>query len=100
HRMRARAPLFRRRRRARSGATLLAPYPPRCAQGGMLTVIVQAVWLALPVILGGVVHIAIIKLDLLPALARVPLDGGMSLRGRRVLGDHKTVRGAATMIAA
>ena len=62
--------------------------------------IAQAVWTALPVILGGLVHVAVIRLDLLPGLARVPLDGGLTFRGRRLLGDHKTVRGAVTMIGA
>ena len=63
-------------------------------------IIAQATWLALPVILGGLVHVAVIELDLLPALARLPLDGGVTVRGRRLLGDHKTVRGAVTMIGA
>ena len=54
----------------------------------------QVLWLALPVILGGAVHIAVIKLDWLGALARLPLDGGATFRGRRLLGAHKTVRGA------
>src|SRR5262245_12476059 len=60
----------------------------------------QVVWLALPVILGGAVHIAVIKLDWLAALARLPLDGGVTLRRRRLLGAHKTVRGAVTMVGA
>src|SRR5207244_5329389 len=67
---------------------------------GFLMSVAQAVWLAIPVILGGAVHIAVIKLDLLRSLARVPLDGGLCFRGRRLLGDNKTVRGAVTMIGA
>lgn len=63
-------------------------------------IVAQAVWLALPVILGGLVHVAVIELDLLPGLARLPLDAGIRLRGRRLLGDHKTVRGAVTMTGA
>src|SRR5881396_3901815 len=43
----------------------------------------QVLWLALPVILGGAVHIVVIKLDWLGALARLPL-----------------VRGAVTMVGA
>jgi hypothetical protein len=35
---------------------------------------------------------------LLPALRR-PLDGGLALRGRRLLGDNKTWRGAVCMTA-
>ena len=62
--------------------------------------VAQAVWLATPVILGGAVHIAVIKLDLLRSLAGLPLDGGLRFRGRRLLGDNKTVRGAVTMIGA
>jgi hypothetical protein len=54
----------------------------------------------MPVILGGLVHVAVIKLDLWPGLARLPLDGGLTLRRRRLLGDHKTVRGAVVMIGA
>jgi len=60
----------------------------------------QVLWLALPVILGGAVHVAVIKLDWLGALARMPLDGGATFRGRRLLGAHKTVRGAVTMVGA
>src|SRR5256885_15243139 len=60
----------------------------------------QVLWLALPVILGGAVHVAVIKLDWLGALARLPLDGGATFRGHRLLGAHKTVRGAVTMVGA
>ena len=60
----------------------------------------QVLWLALPVVLGGAVHVAVIKLDWLGALARMPLDGGATFRGRRLLGAHKTVRGAVTMVGA
>jgi len=60
----------------------------------------QVLWLALPVILGGAVHVAAIKLDWLGALARLPLDGGATFRGCRLLGAHKTVRGAVTMVGA
>jgi hypothetical protein len=60
----------------------------------------RVLWLALPVILGGVVHVGVIKLDWLPTLARVPLDGGATFRGRRVLGANKTVRGVAVMVPA
>ena len=60
----------------------------------------QVLWLALPVILGGAIHVAVIKLDWLGALAHLPLDGGATFRGRRLLGAHKTVRGAVTMVGA
>jgi CDP-archaeol synthase len=60
----------------------------------------QALWLALPVILGGAIHIAVIKRGWLGALARLPLDGGATFHGRRLLGAHKTLRGAVTMVGA
>jgi hypothetical protein len=63
-------------------------------------ILARALWLALPVILGGLVHVALIKLDALPGLARLPLDANLTVRGRRLLGDHKTVRGAVAMIGA
>jgi hypothetical protein len=40
----------------------------------------------------------VLRHDLLPGLAR-PLDMGATLRGRRVLGDNKTLRGALVMSA-
>ena len=55
--------------------------------------------MALPVLAAGLVHVAVIKTHTLPRLARLPLDGGLRVRGRRVLGDHKTVRGAVVMIS-
>ena len=58
----------------------------------------QVLWLALPVLAGGALHIAVIRRDALPALARLPLDGGRTLRGRRLFGDNKTVRGAVVMV--
>jgi hypothetical protein len=60
----------------------------------------RAFWLALPVILGGAVHIAVLRAGLFPTLARLPLDLGLSVRGRRLFGANKTLRGALTMIAA
>jgi hypothetical protein len=60
----------------------------------------QAIWFVLPVGIAGLIHVAVMKLDLLPALGRLPLDGGLRLRGRRVLGDNKTVRGALVMTVA
>lgn len=62
--------------------------------------------MALPIVVlvavllaGGVVQALVIRFDLLSRLA-VPLDGGRSWRGARILGDNKTVRGAVVMIAA
>ena len=62
--------------------------------------VLQALWFLLPILLAGLVQITAIKRDWFPALARRPLDGGLRLRGRRVFGDHKTVRGALVMISA
>jgi hypothetical protein len=52
----------------------------------------------LPVVGAPVLHAPVLRLDLLRAL-KVPLDGGRTLRGRRVLGDNKTLRGALLMSA-
>jgi CDP-archaeol synthase len=60
----------------------------------------QALWIMLPVILGGLVHVAVIKLDLWPALAAIPLDAGLRFRGRRLFGANKTLRGLIVMPAA
>ena len=43
-------------------------------------------------------HAPVLRWDLLPALKR-PLDGGWMWRGRRLLGDNKTWRGALCMTA-
>jgi hypothetical protein len=43
-----------------------------------MTLVLQLLWLALPLIASGLVHLAVMKLDLLPALRRLPLDGGCS----------------------
>jgi hypothetical protein len=65
-----------------------------------MLLLLQALWLALPVMLAGVVHIAVIHRGCLAVLARVPLDAGVTIRGRRLFGNHKTLRGALTMIGA
>ena len=52
----------------------------------------------LPVLGAPLAHAPVLRLDLLTALKR-PLDGGATLRGRRLLGDNKTVRGAVVMLA-
>lgn len=58
----------------------------------------RAVWLILPVVIAGLVHITVIRFDLLPELGRRPLDGCLTFRGRRLLGRNKTVRGALVMM--
>jgi CDP-2,3-bis-(O-geranylgeranyl)-sn-glycerol synthase len=59
----------------------------------------RAVWLTSPILLAGIVHVAVITLDLAPWLAR-PIDAGRSWRGRRLLGSNKTWRGFVVMPAA
>lgn len=58
----------------------------------------ELLWLALPVIAAGLVHLAVLKLDWLPGLRRMPIDGGLTLRGKRLFGDNKTWRGAIVTI--
>lgn len=57
---------------------------------------IDVVWVFLPVLGAPVVHAPILRSDLMRAFKR-PLDGGRTLRGRRVLGDNKTWRGALAM---
>lgn len=59
----------------------------------------RALWLAVPVILGGLTHVLVIRAGLLAPLS-LPLDAGLTVRGRRLFGANKTVRGALVMIAA
>ena len=63
-----------------------------------MTLLLQLLWLAVPVIVSGLVHLAVLKLDLMPALRRMPIDGGVTFRGRRLFGDNKTWRGAVVTI--
>jgi hypothetical protein len=51
-----------------------------------------------PVLGAPLAHAPVLRFDLLTALKQ-PLDGGATVRGRRVLGDNKTVRGALVMFA-
>ena len=62
------------------------------------TKLAQALIFALPFVLAGLIHIIVIKNNLLQSLADLPLDCGLKLRGQRVFGKNKTVRGALTMI--
>ena len=58
-----------------------------------------ALWIALPVIAAGALHIAAIRTNLLTTLAKIPIDGSLTVRGRRVFGDNKTLRGVILMMA-
>jgi CDP-2,3-bis-(O-geranylgeranyl)-sn-glycerol synthase len=53
-------------------------------------------WLFLPVLGAPALHAPVLRFDLLRGLKR-PIDGGLTWRGRRVLGDNKTWRGALVM---
>lgn len=59
--------------------------------------LVAALWFALPVIAAGAMHIAVIRADALAPLGRIPIDGGITVRGRRLFGDNKTLRGVVLM---
>jgi len=61
-------------------------------------IVFTALWLAAPVIAGGALHIVALRHDVLPWLAR-PIDGGLSLGGRRLFGDNKTWRGLILMVS-
>jgi hypothetical protein len=56
----------------------------------------SALWLFLAVLGAPLLHAPVLTWDLLRPLKR-PLDGGATFRGRRVLGDNKTWRGALCM---
>jgi CDP-archaeol synthase len=56
----------------------------------------RSAWAFLPALGGALVHAPILRYDLLPYL-KVPLDGGASPGGTRLLGDNKTARGALAM---
>ena len=56
----------------------------------------HARWLFLPVLGAAALHAPVLRFDLLGELKR-PIDGGRSWRGRRLLGDNKTWRGALVM---
>ena len=53
-------------------------------------------WLFLPVLGSFLAHAPVLKLDLFPRWKR-PMDFGATFRGRRVLGENKTWRGALVM---
>ncbi|MGE0711726.1 MAG: CDP-archaeol synthase [Planctomycetota bacterium] len=61
------------------------------------TEILRVFWLSWPVLVAAAVQIAVIKLKLLEGLKR-PLDGGRTVRGKRLFGDHKTWRGAIVYV--
>jgi hypothetical protein len=56
----------------------------------------SALWTFLPVLGAPLAHAPVLRFDLLRGLRR-PIDGGRTFRGRRLLGDNKTWRGALVM---
>lgn len=58
--------------------------------------LLRATWLVLPVVLGGLGHVAVLKTNALNSLA-VPIDNGARWRGRPVFGANKTWRGVVLM---
>ena len=56
----------------------------------------HARWVFLPVGGAWIAHAPVLRWDLLSRLNR-PIDGGRTLRGRRLFGDNKTWRGALVM---
>ncbi len=64
----------------------------------MLILFSRACFFALPFILAGLIHIAVIKFGFLKSLESIPLDGGATINGQPVFGKNKTLRGAATVI--
>jgi hypothetical protein len=56
----------------------------------------RALWIFLPVIGAPLLHVWVLRGDWLRGL-KAPLDGGRTFRGRRLLGNNKTWRGALLM---
>jgi CDP-2,3-bis-(O-geranylgeranyl)-sn-glycerol synthase len=56
----------------------------------------HARWLFLPVGGAWIAHAPVLRWNLAPSLNR-PIDGGRTLRGRRLFGDNKSWRGALVM---
>ena len=56
----------------------------------------RALWLVAPVLIAGLAHVAVIILDVAPALAR-PIDAGRRWHGRELVGRNKTWRGFVVM---
>ena len=59
---------------------------------------VRTLLLFLPLVGSLLLHAPVLRFDLLRGLKR-PIDGGRTLRGRRVFGDNKTWRGALVMLS-
>jgi CDP-archaeol synthase len=64
-----------------------------------MTLLLQLLWLAVPVIVSGLVHLVVMKRDLLPGLRVLPIDGGATFRGRRAVVTIVTVAVSAWVLA-
>lgn len=62
-----------------------------------MNLVAQVVWLSMPLLIAGGIHMVLVKRNALPFL-RIPLDGHVRFRGRRLFGENKTWRGFAVMI--
>lgn len=58
----------------------------------------QLLFIGLPAVLSAILHMIIVKLDLLRFL-KIPIDFGIKLHGNRIFGDSKTWRGLIVMVA-
>jgi hypothetical protein len=59
--------------------------------------ILQFLVFAIPVTIAAILHMIVVKINLF-AFLKIPLDFGKSFRGKRIFGDHKTLRGVILMI--
>ena len=58
--------------------------------------VARAFWLSAPVVIAGLLHMIVVRRNLLAALKR-PLDGGRTFRGQPIFGPNKTWRGVVFM---
>ena len=65
----------------------------------MERIIAETLWFLLPAMIANMAPVIAARYAVLSQLAK-PLDGGMSISGRRLLGSHKTVRGVVVGILA
>jgi hypothetical protein len=61
-------------------------------------VLMELIYTMSPIMLSGVLHMLIVRAGLFQRLEK-PLDAGVSFRGQRVFGDHKTWRGLLIILA-
>lgn len=57
----------------------------------------QILFLIAPVVLAGLAHVVVLKLNIWPSLL-APLDFGGKVNGQRLFGDNKTLRGLLVMM--